>query len=1007
MTDIAKLGFEVDTSGLVRGKQATDAWEKSADRAKDTQRKTAESTQELSAAFQKQQTLLQRQNILLTQGAEAAWKFDREVEGLTASEIDLLEKLRRTNAELDKGHEGTTGFAGALGGLKGVAGAVGIAIASMGIDRVAGFMVDSYRETEKMGAVLKTATGSVGLAAAELMKLRQYAADTPYTLAQAVEGFVELKNLGLDASIESMKSYGDTASALGKDYMQMVEAVADAATFQYDRLLEFGIKTQTEGDRVQFTFKGITTEVGKDSKAIEQYLIGLGKTEFSGAMSDQMDTLNGKISNLQDAASEAANEFMVWSGAGEGLKNVLGSLSATMSGLTDAMRGARFEPDAMSYGVADPGQFNDIIGQVQALNTEFKTASDERRVVIRAELLDFYEELKARSAEYVTNITEESKQLEWLPEMFSGAVAKMAEENGRKLAATETAINEVKKAFRDTGTAITEVDEAQRPIWETMEAGAKRAAAAVASVGAAYQKGKAGWLPKTFQYSDEINQAASEFDVDPKLVQAVMKQESQGNLGAVSGKGATGLMQLMPETAAQVAKDLDMTGYSLLNASDNIRLGVAYLSQQLVKYDGNVEKALAAYNAGPGAVDKYGGVPPYDETQKYVSKIMADYRGLTGEAQRSRDEQARAAKQAADKEIREAKRSADEQEREAKRVTADKEREAKKAADAQQKEADRVADTLRQQDEANFQLSMQHAVELLQMRQELARVGMSASDAQEGELRSQGYSPEEAAARVDVAQQITFAQTAQSIKEVYLQATMSADAFERWALVHKDGLTPAMAESVQAMKDQAQAAAEGRQLMDDWGNMIDQSLIGSLKSFVDTGNGLLDQMIAKLIEAIVTSETLQKVFNSQGGGGVGNAIVNGITSLFGFSGGGSFTVGGSGGTDSKLVAFMATPGEQVSVATPAQQARATPDVLGIAAVAVPSSASGSTRVNLTVNNQGSPVKAQAEVSQGENGLDIAVLLEAIDSHQAKGIRSGNSQTWDAISEVSGIRRSSY
>jgi len=117
-------------------------------------------------------------------------------------------------------------------------------------------------------------------------------------------------------------------------------------------------------------------------------------------------------------------------------------------------------------------------------------------------------------------------------------------------------------------------------------------------------------------FADLIDEHASAQDVDANLVHAVIQAESAFNPRAVSVKGAMGLMQLMPATARS---------YNVLNAFDpaeNIRAGVAYLKSLLVKYRDNLELALAAYNAGPGAVAKYGGaVPPYRETRNYVKKI--------------------------------------------------------------------------------------------------------------------------------------------------------------------------------------------------------------------------------------------------------------------------------------------------------------------------------------------------------------------------------------------------
>ena len=143
--------------------------------------------------------------------------------------------------------------------------------------------------------------------------------------------------------------------------------------------------------------------------------------------------------------------------------------------------------------------------------------------------------------------------------------------------------------------------------------------------GKVYQCGNSAYISKQQKaYKNIIRSYAAKYGVEEALIYSVVKQESCFNEKALSRAGAIGLMQLMPATASYLKVK------NPWNPEQNIHGGVKYLSRMLKRFKGNTKYALAAYNAGPGKVERYGGIPPYRETQHYVKKIMADYKRMKG-----------------------------------------------------------------------------------------------------------------------------------------------------------------------------------------------------------------------------------------------------------------------------------------------------------------------------------------------------------------------------------------
>lgn len=190
--------------------------------------------------------------------------------------------------------------------------------------------IETNRKFQSLEASLKTFLGSSKKAAGAFDVLQQFAAQTPFSLQEVVGGFNRLISVGLNPSISALEAFGNIASGTGKTLEQFVEAAADAAVGEFERLKEFGIKARSEGDKVVFTFKGVETEIKKDAASIEGYLKTLGQTEFAGAIAEQSKTLNGAFSNLRDSF-ESFQKKLGEAGLNEAITKVAKNLSTVLS----------------------------------------------------------------------------------------------------------------------------------------------------------------------------------------------------------------------------------------------------------------------------------------------------------------------------------------------------------------------------------------------------------------------------------------------------------------------------------------------------------------------------------------------------------------------------------------------------------------------------------------------------------------------------------------------------
>lgn len=237
-------------------------------------------------------------------GKTASQKFEANLEfkGLDKAKFQpFLNELRQAEEATKRAETGISSMS-ATAQMAGRA--MALAFSGAAITGFLGKVVSVQREFDVLNSSLKTVTGSSAAAEREMAWLKDFAKETPFGLAQATQGFVKMKALGLDPTRAALTSFGNTASAMGKDLNQMIEAVADASTGEFERLKEFGIKAKKEGDNVSLTFQGVTTTIKNSAAEITQYLENIGNVSFGGAMEERAKTLDGTIAALGDTWDE-------------------------------------------------------------------------------------------------------------------------------------------------------------------------------------------------------------------------------------------------------------------------------------------------------------------------------------------------------------------------------------------------------------------------------------------------------------------------------------------------------------------------------------------------------------------------------------------------------------------------------------------------------------------------------------------------------------------------------
>lgn len=264
---------------------------------------------------------------LIDRVSKPAQKISKSLKRIGVSEKQL-KKVSKAANNFGKSLGNTTNEAKRLTGKLALLGGAGLWF-------VKSQLVDTAAQFEKFKTVLETVEGSSDKAKTSMDWVSSFATKTPYELDQVMESFVRLRTYGLDPTNGLLKTLGDTASAMGKPIMQAVEAIADAVTGENERLKEFGITSETRGDKTRYSY---TDKAGKQQykivdkynrKMIESTLLAIWNEKYGGAMDKQSKTWAGMVSNLADQWTRFKVTVMD-AGLFDWLKGKLGNLLATL-----------------------------------------------------------------------------------------------------------------------------------------------------------------------------------------------------------------------------------------------------------------------------------------------------------------------------------------------------------------------------------------------------------------------------------------------------------------------------------------------------------------------------------------------------------------------------------------------------------------------------------------------------------------------------------------------------
>ena len=315
-------------------------------------------------------------------------------------------------------------------------------------------ILSTRAEFQKFEAVLTNTLGSKSLAQSALTMIQDVASKTPFSVQELTASFVKLANQGFQPTAAEITKLGDLAASQGKSFDQLAEGIIDAQTGEFERLKEFGIRAAKEGNNVKFTFKGVETQVQNNSKAIQQYILGLGDLQgVAGGMAAISDTLGGKISNLGDNFDAFFNNLGeasegVFAGVLDEINNFLGAANDAQKLILSLQRDLK--------GTSGELTFFDKLSGAEAVLLPLKTTLDA--------ITKFGAEAK-KTTDFAPAYNALKLQIELINKQFQSGKIDVEEYNRQILltAKAQQTLDEQRKALAEKDRKAAEADEQAKP----------------------------------------------------------------------------------------------------------------------------------------------------------------------------------------------------------------------------------------------------------------------------------------------------------------------------------------------------------------------------------------------------------------------------------------------------------------------------------------------------------------------------------------------------------------